>query len=113
MSFKEEWKNSFKELLNPSTHNDSPTRPELGPVLMNTDADVDLSNEITLEEVQAAVRASSTSKSPGVDGIQPLFHKINTCIGFLHLFFNYCFKLGISFTLGTIPGLSVCTTCTC
>ena len=35
---------------------------------MNTDADVDLNNEITLEEVQAAVRANNTSKSPGVDG---------------------------------------------
>jgi len=31
---------------------------------MNTDADVDLNNEITLKEVQAAVRANSTSKSP-------------------------------------------------
>jgi len=28
---------------------------------MNTDADVDVNNEITLEEVQAAVRANSTS----------------------------------------------------
>jgi len=64
-------------------------RPELVPVPMNTDADVDLNNEITLEEIQAAVRANSTSKSPGVDGIQPLFLKNNTCIGSLHSLFNY------------------------
>ena len=92
---KEERRNYFEHLLNPSTSNCP--QADQNPVTHSTtipEPDF-LNDEITLEEVQAAVKANNSNKSPGIDGIQPVFLKNEGCIEFLHSLFNYCFKTRI------------------
>ena len=63
-----------------------PLNPDLDPSELNRD--------ITIEEVEAAIRANNDNKSPGVDGIKPAFIKNDACTKFIHTLCNYCFKTG-------------------
>ena len=97
---KDEWMKYFKDLLNPAVpHNNDPLNDDHSEYPANANPqpeDVELLNEeFTVEEVEAAVRASKNHKSPGVDGIKPAFLKNEACIKFIHKLFNYCFRLGI------------------
>ena len=51
-----------------------------------------LNEEISLEEVRAAILLNKDSKSPGIDQIRPSYIKNQGCIEFLHSLFNYCFR---------------------
>ena len=65
---------------------------ETPPRLENLNLDAsELSADITVDEVRAAVLASGDHKSPGSDNIRSSFIKNEPCIEFLHSLFNYCF----------------------
>ena len=61
-------------------------RPNLDPMELN--------EEITIEEVKAAIHANSDNKSPGTDGIKPPFIKNEICVRLFHALCNHCFKTG-------------------
>lgn len=61
-------------------------RPDLDPE--------ELDEEITIEEVKAAIHANNDYKSPGSDGIKPPFIKNDTCIRFIHTLCNHCLRTG-------------------
>ena len=53
-----------------------------------------LSDEITLLEVKQALNHMNSNKAPGVDEIKASFLKNETCLKFLHTFYNSCLRIG-------------------
>lgn len=101
---REEWKKYFEGLLNPlnsnnhkqSTDGNNPDIPNSYPSpYPNQDVDCDeLNDEISMEEVEAAIHANNDHKSPGIDGIRPAFIKNSACTQFIHALCNHCLKNG-------------------
>ena len=60
---------------------------------------IELNEEISIEEVKAAIYASGDNKSPGIDEIRPAFIKNDACVRFIHALCNHCFETG------TVPDL--------
>ena len=53
-----------------------------------------LNEDITLEEVENALKHTNSHKAPGVDEIKASFLKNGSCLTFLHAFYQKCLKLG-------------------
>lgn len=54
-----------------------------------------MNEEITYDEVKAAVVANVNGNAPGIDEILPPMPKNEACIQFLHSLYNVYFKKGI------------------
>ena len=102
---KEEWRGYFQNLLNPrlvAPKVDSEYQGgcghshvrDIGPEHTRDIDSEELNEDISIEEVRAAIFANSDNKSPGIDGIKPAFIKNETCVRFIHSLCNHCFKTG-------------------
>ncbi len=88
------WRNYFKGLLNEKVESDQQVEFALikGVLADRTD---ELNEEITMEEVERAVRANVDKKASGCDEIRAGFIKNPHCIAFLHALFNHCLEKGV------------------
>ena len=94
LEVKEVWMKYFQSLLNPPS---SPSHlgTTIEPISNSGNLDpTDLDEQISLQEAEAAIFSNNNHKSPGVDGIRPMFIKNQACVKFIHTLCNYCFEHG-------------------
>jgi hypothetical protein len=88
------WRAYFEQLYNVNVEGDSGHVHAYPPVGQRLETD-ELNIEITVEEVEQAIKANEDKKAPGFDEIRANFIKNKQCITFLHKFFNCCLIEGV------------------
>ncbi|VDI72584.1 Hypothetical predicted protein [Mytilus galloprovincialis] len=94
-----EWKNAFYDLLNANDDSNTPETSIDSQRIHEPDIECrglhELNDEISIDEVQRAVRSLKMNKAVGVDEIPAELFKNVTVIPLLHKLFNKCFFTGI------------------
>ena len=104
----DEWKETFKGLLNPVNHHDVPIQPDVGNV-----PNPMLNSAITRQEVLGALHRAKKRKAMGVDCIPSEALNNETSVDFLHTLFKQCFESGIipeSWRRGIVTPIPKCST---
>ncbi|VDH96384.1 Hypothetical predicted protein [Mytilus galloprovincialis] len=93
-----EWKNAFYDLLNANDDSNTPETSIDSQRIHEPDIECrglhELNDEISIDEVQRAVRSLKMNKAVGVDEIPAELFKNVTVIPLLHKLFNKCFFHG-------------------
>ena len=85
------WKTNFENLLN-RNHNDSTNIPDTPIEQSNYDY---FDNEISIEEIKAAIRNLKSNKAIGIDELPAEVLRCDNLLSTLHTLFNKCFVNGI------------------